>query len=152
MLKTDYITNRLDKQMGYYHKKCISLQREYYIISIAIIVINAVIPVLSMGIDSVGVLKYLIASLSSLSSILSSVMLLRKTKETWVEYRSTYEKLKAEKILYETSSGRYQNGAEEDFILVCETIMGSEHNAWKELVHNTQNKGDTNQHIYQNGD
>lgn len=139
-LDINYITDRLDKQMEYYHKKCVSLRNEYYRFSAITIIINAIIPVLSMGVDTIGALKYVIASVSALSSILSSMLLLRKTKDTWVRYRYTYEALKKEKILFQTASGKYRNGTEEDFILTCEAIMESENNAWKELLQKNDSK------------
>ena len=125
--------------MEYYHNKCTALRKEYYWLSGISIVINAVIPILSMGIESTGVLKYAIAALSASASVMSSILLLRKTKDTWIKYRSTYEKLKKEKVLFENSAGKYKMATEKDFILACEEIMESEHNAWKEL-HKTTNQ------------
>lgn len=132
-MKTNYIETRLKEQMDYYHNKCKKLRKEYYCLSGISIVINAIIPVLSMGIESDGILKYIIALLSATASILSSFLLLRKTKDTWIKYRRTYERLKKEKVLFETSSGKYKTASEEDFILACEEILESEHTAWEEL-------------------
>lgn len=119
--------------MEYYNNKSVALRKEYYWLSGISIVINAVIPILSIGIESGGLLKYAIAALSASASVISSILLLRKTKDTWIKYRSTYEKLQKEKILFETSSGKYATATEKDFILACETIMESEHDAWEEL-------------------
>ena len=139
-MKTDYIEKRLKGQMDYYSKKSAKCQKEYYWMSTISIVINAIIPVLSLGIEATGVLKYVIAALSAAASITSSILLLRKPKDTWIKYRSTYEKLKKEKILFETSSGKYKNGNEEDFILTCEEIMESEHKHWEDLHQNVKDK------------
>ena len=130
-METNYIENRLKGQMEYYSKKSAKCKQEYYQMSIISIVINAIIPVLSIGLDSTGVLKYIIAALSACTTIISSILLLKKPKDTWIKYRSTYEKLKKEKILFETSSGEYKNKTEQDFILTCEEIMASEHSAWE---------------------
>lgn len=135
-MKTNYIETRLKGQMEYYSWKSAKCQKEYYRMSTISIVINAIIPVLSLGIEAAGILKYIIAALSAAASITSSIMLLRKPKDTWIKYRSTYEKLKKEKILFETSSGKYKNGSEEEFILTCEEIMESEHKAWEDLHRN----------------
>lgn len=140
MMKTNYIETRLNDQMGYYHNKCKALRNEYYWLSGISIVINAAIPVLSMGIESAGILKYVIAILSATASVLSSLLLLRKTKDIWIRYRSTYEKLKKEKVLFETSSGKYKFASEEDFILACEEIMESEHSTWLKLHQNGNEK------------
>lgn len=136
-MKTDYIDTRLDSQLEYYRAKCSNLRSEYYWLSGASIVINAVIPILSMGIESAGVLKYIIAALSASATVMSSILLLRKTKDTWIKYRSTYEKLKKEKVLFENSAGKYETATEKDFILACEEIMESEHNTWEELQKTT---------------
>lgn len=138
-MEFDYIETRLKGQMEYYHTKCISLRKEYYIISIIAIVINAAIPVLTISIEVNSIFKYVIASLSAIASILSSALLLRKTKDTWIEYRNTYEKLKREKVLFENQCDKYSNGNVHDFIMVCEDIMQNEHSAWKELI-NTAGK------------
>ena len=136
-MNTDYIDTRLDSQLEYYRAKCSKLRSEYYWLSGASIVINAVIPILSMGIESAGVLKYIIAVLSASATVMSSILLLRKTKDTWIKYRSTYEKLEKEKVLFENSAGKYETATEKDFILACEEIMESEHNAWEELQKTT---------------
>ena len=137
-MENSYITNRLDPQMGYYKNKCERLSKEFNWISIITIVINALIPVISMATENGPIVKYVIASASALATILSSVLLLRKTKENWVEYRSTYEKLKREKVLFETKSGIYQTASINDFILNCENIMDAEHNLWKEINSTSQ--------------
>lgn len=139
-MRINYIETRLNNQMEYYHKKSTKLRKEYYWLSSVSIVINATIPVLSMSIESTGVLKYVIAALSATVSVLSSFLLLRKTKDTWIKYRSTYEKLKKEKVLFETSSGKYQTASEEDFILTCEEIMESEHSTWEKMHQNGNEK------------
>ncbi len=139
-METNYIETRLNGQMEYYHKKCTRRRNEYYWLSGISIVINAAIPVLSIGIESTGRLKYVVAILSATTSILTSLLLLRNTKDTWVRYRSTYEKLKHEKVLFETSSGKYVTANEQEFILACEAIMMSEHTAWKELLNDTKDK------------
>ena len=124
---------RLNNQLEYYSTKCSKLRSEYYWLSSISIVINAVIPILSMGIESTGFLKYIIAALSASATISTSILLLCKTKDTWIKYRSTYEKLEKEKVLFENSAGKYETATEQDFILTCEEIMESEHNAWEEL-------------------
>ena len=132
-MESNYIKNRLEPQMNYYQTKCSKLRKEYYTISIASIVINAAIPVLSMTTDACPGIKYIIASISALASIFSSVLLLRKTREHWVEYRSTYEKLKRERVLFEAKVGIYQTASENEFILNCENIMDAEHSLWREI-------------------
>lgn len=136
-MKVSYTETRLDDQLKYYQTKCSKLRSEYYWLSGISIVVNAVIPILSMGIESAGVLRYIIAALSASVTVMSSILLLRKTKDTWIKYRSTYEKLKKEKVLFENSAGKYKTATEKEFILTCEEIMEFEHDAWEELQKTT---------------
>lgn len=129
----DYIRDRLDVQMRYYNERANKFRKEYYAISIALLVLNALIPVLSIAIESGGIIKYVIASISALASVLSGVLLIKNTKETWIVYRTTYERLEKEKMLFTTSSGKYAGETAEDFIANCEAIMENEHSFWKEL-------------------
>lgn len=126
--------------MDYYSKKSSQSRKEYYWMSTILIVINAVIPILSLGIESTGIQKYIVAALGSAATIISSVLMLRKPKDLWIKYRSTNEKLKKEKILFETSSGKYKDGSEEEFIQTCEAIMESEHTAWEDLYRSSKDK------------
>ena len=97
-MKTNYIETRLKDQMDYYSKKSSQSRKEYYWMSTILIVINAVIPILSLGIESTGIQKYIVAALGSAATIISSVLMLRMPKDLWIKYRSTNEKLKREKI------------------------------------------------------
>ena len=139
-MKTNYIETRLKDQMDYYSKKSAQSRKEYYWMSTILIVINAIIPILSLGIESTGIQKYIVAVLGSAATIISSVLMLRKPKDLWIKYRSTNEKLKKEKILFETSSGKYKDGSEEEFIQTCEAIMESEHTAWEDLYRSSKDK------------
>ena len=131
-MKTTYMDTRLDNQLECYRSKYSRLRSEYYWLSGFSIVINVVIPILSMDIESTEVLKYIIATLSAFVTVMSSILLLLKTKDTWIKYRSTCEKLEKEKVLFENSAGKYKTATKKDFILACEEIMESEHNEWEE--------------------
>jgi hypothetical protein len=61
----------------------------------------------------------------------------------WVSYRQVCEKLKHEKFLYETQSGKYNDNATKFnfFVENIESILISEHSDWsKNIVNNTQEK------------
>ena len=131
---------RLDDQMGYYSRTSRKCRKEYIWMSTIVIIINAVVPVLAIGLETDGPLKYVIASFGALATILSSVLLLRQSKETWLKCRITREKLKRERILFETCSGKYENGTDEDFISTCEEIMREEHEDWEKLHRSNEKK------------
>ena len=136
----DYIEERLKPQMTYYQQKAISLRKEYYFISYIIIIFNAIIPILTIGLEATGALKYIIACISATVAALSSILLLRGTKELWICFRGTYEKLEKEKTLLLTSSGEYNSQNIELLILNCEKIMESEHNSWEKYNSKNFNK------------
>lgn len=113
---------------------------KYFVICVYLaLVANAVIPVLALSIDSEGISKYFVAILSSISTILSGILLIKKTKDNWVSYRLTCEALKREKILFETKSGKYKDASFNDFVVACESIMLDENAAWKSLAKSEEN-------------
>lgn len=129
-----YISERLDGQMKYYKNRCKSLKYEYYTLSIIVIIATAIIPIFTIAVDAISILKYVVAALSAIATILNSILLLRKTKEKWTEYRVTYEQLKHEKTMFTSGVGKYCNGDECAFIEACENIMCSEHKVWYDLM------------------
>lgn len=139
-MESNYISERLQGQMNYYKGKCKALKREYYVLSIISIVANALIPIFTIFIETSVFAKYVIASLSAVSTVLCSILLLRKTKEKWTEYRITYEQLKYEKVMYTSGVGIYNNGDEKIFIEKCESIMCKEHNSWFDLMKSSEHQ------------
>lgn len=134
-MEQEYVKNRLSGQMKYYKEKCASLKKEYYILSAANIILLALIPVVTLAADKFTPIKYIIASMSATASILSSILLLHRTKDKWLEYRSTYEQLKSEEAKYSFHIGIYADKEEKErdhlFMERCEDIMEREHTDWK---------------------
>lgn len=95
-LPLDYITDRLLPQIKYYERKGKHLQREYYIISILNTITLAAVPLLTMLLDDFPTLKYFLTGSSAIASIFSAVLLLRRTKDNWLEYQATGDALKCE--------------------------------------------------------
>lgn len=126
-----YVSTRLAPQMEYYKKQCKKLKREFYVLSIIVIVANAIVPILTLALELHVIVKFVIATLSAVSTAISSISLLRKPKEKWVTYRWTYERLKREKFLFEARAGLYKNGCEADFVENCESIIDAEYTLWK---------------------
>lgn len=95
-LPLDYITDRLLPQIKHYEKKGTHLRREYYIISILNTVTLAAVPLLAMLSDIFQNLKYFLAGSSAIASIFSAILLLRRTKDNWLECQATSDALKCE--------------------------------------------------------
>ena len=130
----------LHDKMGYYRWMSKKSQKEYYAMSIIVIISNTVVAVLANSIESDSPIKYVITAFGMIAAILSGILMLRQSKETWIKCHITHRKLMSEKILFETGSGIYSNGTAEDFILTCEKIMMDEHETWERIRRNNQNK------------
>lgn len=130
----DYVNDRLLPQIRYYSGKSRQLQTEYYMISIVSIIVLALIPFLTMLSDTLAWSKYLVAISSAIASVLNSVLLLRKTKDTWLGYRAASESLKAEHTKYQFCVGDYSGltdaGRSCKLVENCEQIMQSERSGW----------------------
>lgn len=135
---SDYLTDRLAPQMEYYSKACKKLQHQYYCLSICSIVATAIIPILSLAVESCSEIKYLISTVSAVATVASSILLLRKTRENWLEYRASYELLKSERAKYLAVACEYSGQDSPDalnhLVACCEEIMGNEHKSWRERM------------------
>ncbi len=130
----DYMEKRLIPQIEYYSKTSRHLQKEYYIISIASTVTMATVPVITIWPDTYGITRYIVAAISALASVLSSVLLIRRTKDNWIEYRVTSEMLQSELAVFKATAGEYQMQDHRPrfalFVERCERIMQSERSGW----------------------
>lgn len=142
--KEKYINDRLLQQIEYYSKESKKLQEEYYAISIVSIIVLAIIPIITLLSDAFTSFRYLIAGASAISSVLSSVLLIRKTKDNWLEYRATSEALQSELAKYNCCASVYNVKSDEERLVIlvntCEKIMSAEHNGWYARM-----KADSNQ-------
>ena len=122
--------------MYYYHTKCLSLKKEYYCLSILNIIVTALIPIFTLAVENCIFCKYIIVALGAAASIFTSILLLHKTKETQLSFRSTYEALKREQVFYLNQVGDYMETEPEKratlFIDNCEKIMMNEQKTWIE--------------------
>lgn len=132
-----FIEKRLIPQIRYYSYKSKKLQKEYYRFSISNIILLAIIPVLTMLTDVCTQCKYIVAATSATASILSSILLLRRSKDNWLDFKFTEETLKSELAQYRAKAGDYKNSElnqrEEIFSIFvenCEKIMKEEHLGW----------------------
>ncbi len=133
-IERDYIQLRLLKQINYYKKASKRLQKEYYICSIANTVFMAAVPIILMLPDSITWAKYVSAIISAIAAVLSSVLLIKRTKDNWIEYRSTREALESELAAFKSKAAAYQsNNYKQRFVLFverCERIMQAEREGW----------------------
>lgn len=94
-----YISNRVIKQINWYDEKSIHFQTQFKWMSIISIILSASIPILTtFNLQTNLNIKIIIAILSSLVTIITSILSLCKSRELWIEYRTCCETLKS--LLY----------------------------------------------------
>lgn len=132
----NYIEERVQGQLNYYHNTCKKLQRYNRIFTITSIVVTAIIPVISLL--NVTFSALIVAILGALASICTSISFFEKYKDRWLQYRTTQERLKSELAKYKTHSCYYKSCDPEEsknlFVENCETILEHEHFEWAEIM------------------
>lgn len=141
MKSEDYINTRLRPQMEYYDSKSIEFKKHYIGITNAIAVMSGLSTLLVYL--SVRIPKYslVLSVFSMLFTVATPILIVfEKTKNSqnnYKEYRSTYQRISMEIILFQTKSGEYCNKNETtafNFLVQrCESIMATETQNWVEL-------------------
>jgi hypothetical protein len=126
----DPILDRLEDQIAWYNGKSVVAQRYFKRFKIAEIVAAAAIPLLS-GADFPYV-KWVIAGLGVVITILEGLLHLNQYQQIWTMYRSTCEALKHEKFLYLALAGPYAGPANPRAVLAerVEALVSQEHAQW----------------------
>ena len=137
-----YIKERLYDQLDYYSKSSSKNQKCYKRHKLVEIVSAAAIPLLSGMGDSVPYGAWIIGILGASIAISASISALYKYHENWISYRTTLEKLKREKYLYEASVAPYDDT--DKFTLLVqrvESIIAEENIQWQEAIAKIDKKG-----------
>lgn len=136
-----YINDRLDDQIKYYDLKSIEYKKKHENISLATIIISALIALVPAFIDILpnckGIITFLSALLAATITVLQAIDKLKKYNDLFYQFRMTCEKLKQEKELYLYQSGEYKRTDEmtneQLFVERCERIMATENGTWAQL-------------------
>ena len=136
----EYLETRYRGQMEYYSKASAKNQKRYRRLQWVLIILSALTPVLA-ALDGTKLvpdseplnLNLPVIIISSLVAILTTGLKTFNYQELWINYRSTYEKLKPEVHYYKFNVGPY--GAtdidkESLFVTRVEAILDSEHTQW----------------------
>ena len=137
-----YIAERLDDQIGWYDRKSLSNQHWYKGVRALQFVAAALIPFLTAYLPpdrsttqlAVGLLGVTIA-------VATAALELCRCQEHWIQYRTTCESLKKEKILFLTESEPYSGDAAANSRLLvhrAETLISKENSNWAEHVRPTE--------------
>ena len=138
----DYILKRLVPQMVYYGTESVKSKRKYLRFTVASLIATGVIPILSIYAKENPCLNAIIACLSSIVTFIGSYLLIHNSKNTWILYRLTREKL------FNTFYEQYAmvnnvdelNEAEKRKQLIekCEKTMSSQMDEWYGLVNDAE--------------
>ena len=132
-----YITERVDDQINWMEGKASHNQSRFKQIRIVELICSASIPFLVALIsDSTDALKWVAGAFGVTVTICEGLQVLYKYQELWMQYRSTVEALRKEKILYLSKAGRYDGMANPfpSFVVEVESILGQENVEWKKHI------------------
>ena len=133
-----YIADRLDEQIGWYDRKSLSNQNWYKGLRILQVVAAALIPFLAAYLPpDRSTTQLLVGLLGVTIAVVTATLDLWRCQEHWIQYRTTCESLKKEKILFLTESEPYSGDAAANFQLLvqrAETLISKENSNWAEHV------------------
>lgn len=141
------VTRRLDDQIDWYDRKSALNKRWYYRLKVFQILVAAAIPVIQIGVvndgSAVTELAYVVGAMGALVVVVEGLQQLFQVHNSWTSYRSTCERLKHEKFLYEANAGPYAAAARPDALLAerVEGLVSQEHAAWVSEQHEADQAG-----------
>lgn len=153
MTQEDYIKDRLDDQINWYEGKSSFNQKKHKFWQVMKIVSALLITTISLWApanlfktgdeitDFHVNLTHIIGVIGAFVVFIESFVKIFDYEKLWIKYRSTAEKLKREKLLFETHSKPYHT--KEAFNLMvqrCEAIMQDEVQGWVEVVSEKEEK------------
>lgn len=140
----NYLNDRVENQMHYYGTKSAQNKNYYLLFKIMQLSAATLLPFFSVFLSDYSWMKYVIAFLGSVVTILEGVLATGKYHEKWIIYRSTAETLRQEKFLYLMQAGNYTGpDAVQQFVNKIEFSLGKENVGWQQLVVK-DNKGGNN--------
>ena len=149
MLIQEYLNHRVEDQLSYYSAKSRQNKNNYLLLKISQLIAAALLPFFSIFLAQPDSnIKYVVAFLGTLVTILEGVLAVGKYHEKWVTYRGTAETLKQEKFLFLMQAGSYAGpGAIERFVNRVEFVLGKENSGWQQMIvkENKEKENDTAQ-------
>ncbi len=119
---------RLEEQIGWYDRKSGRNQNWFKRLKICQIVVAAAIPVLAGN----SAPAWLVGSAGALIVVLEGLQQLMQYQQNWNSYRSTCERLKHERYLFQAEAGPYAAVERPEALLAerVESLVSQEHAAW----------------------
>ena len=131
----NYMKERVESQVHYYESKS-ALNKKYYLFfKISQLTAATLLPFFSVFLSDYLWMKYIIAFLGSMVTILEGVMATGKYHEKWVMYRGTAETLRQETYLFLMKAGTYsEKDAMQQFVTKVEFSLGKENMGWQQMI------------------
>lgn len=133
-----YIRFRIEDQINYYEKKSQYNKKIYYIISMATIIANAMIPIISIFLPTSTGPKLIITGISAFNAILTGALTMFGAKELWGKYRQNASRITALLHQYYAHSGIFADKGEDEafklLVNLCEAKMEEENNGWENII------------------
>jgi len=131
MNEEEYLTQRLEDQMGYYDQKSQRNQRSYKRTKVIEILSASLIPLLAGNMDSLPYAHWLVGLLGLLIAVCEAMESLNKYQENWLLSRAVSQTLSKEKFLFLTKTGPYTHkSAFRQFVAQIESTLADENNQW----------------------
>ena len=127
----EYIQNRVDEQIDWYHDKSEAAKARHRLMRTAEVLAAGAVPVLAGFARSSTSILVLVAVLGGLIVVLAALQGLGQYHEQWLECRSIRDALKQERALFLTGSGPYDSGDSfRLFVQRTEGLMVGERSSW----------------------
>ncbi len=122
------VQTRLIEELGWYDARARKNQRWYRVIKILQLIAAALVPVMA----GMGVSAWITGGLGSAIVVMEGIQQLYQFQEHWIAYRSTWEGLRREQLLYEAHAGDYATAASPPTLLAerVEGLVAREHARW----------------------
>ncbi|WP_295421754.1 DUF4231 domain-containing protein [Sulfurovum sp.] len=131
MNEEQYFSERLDDQIKWYSSKSSYNQKMYKRLGLLEIISASFIPLLSGLSSMISYSEWIIGILGVIIAVSAGAGALYKFHENWMEYRTTLEALKHEKLLYLTQTVPYDNDERfQTLVSRAESIMANENQNW----------------------
>ena len=138
MNATEYITERLDDQIGWYDGKSLSSQSWYKRLRMVQLAAAALIPFFTSYLSpEMPATKVVVGLFGVAIAVITAMLDLFRFQEHWIEYRTTCESLKKEKFLFLTGSDPYSSDPGTKFRLLVqrvEALISKENSNWAHHV------------------
>ncbi len=136
-----YLKDRVEKMVDWYDRKAVAMKCWYTWFQTVVIVLAALTTVAAAFGAADGKIavtsQWATVVISALVTIGTTMLGTFKYKETWLNYRGTYDALKREKSFYLAQVGDYGKATDREglFIQRVEAILANESAEWQSVQH-----------------